>query len=140
VAAARVVVLGAGSVGCFICGAWQAKGLSVSFIGRPRIANAIAANGTTLGYTIDPPISGLDFDSANGIWTGTPDTPGTTTVAVSASNGTGTSRTCLVFRITDPAGSNPSSAITELGGGGCGAGVAGIAIAALGLLGLRRRD
>ena len=47
-AAARVVVLGAGSVGCFIGGAWQAKGLAVSFIGRPRIANDIAANGLEL--------------------------------------------------------------------------------------------
>ena len=47
-AAARIAVLGAGSVGCFIGGAWQAKGLSVSFIGRPRTANAIAANGLEL--------------------------------------------------------------------------------------------
>jgi 2-dehydropantoate 2-reductase len=48
VAAARIVVLGAGSVGCFIGGAWQAKGLPVTFIGRPRVANAIAANGLKL--------------------------------------------------------------------------------------------
>ena len=43
--APRIVVLGAGSVGCFIGGAWQAEGLPVSFIGRSRIANDIAANG-----------------------------------------------------------------------------------------------
>lgn len=100
---------------------------------------AIQATGTTLGYTIDPAISGLVFDSANGIWTGTPDTPGTTTVAVTASNAAGTSRTCLVFRIANPAGSDPSTPVSDLGGGGCGAGVAGIVIAALALLGLRRR-
>lgn len=48
--APRIVVLGAGSVGCFIGGAWQAKGLPVSFIGRSRIANDIAANGLELSY------------------------------------------------------------------------------------------
>jgi len=48
VAADRVAVLGAGSVGCFIGGCWQAAGLSVTFIGRPRIAEDIAANGLTV--------------------------------------------------------------------------------------------
>jgi 2-dehydropantoate 2-reductase len=44
----RVAVLGAGSVGCLIGGAWQAAGLPVSFIGRPRIASDIAEHGLTL--------------------------------------------------------------------------------------------
>jgi 2-dehydropantoate 2-reductase len=48
VAAARIAVLGAGSVGCFIGGCWQAAGLAVTFIGRPRIAQDIAANGLTV--------------------------------------------------------------------------------------------
>ena len=47
-AADRVAVLGAGSVGCFIGGCWQAAGLPVIFIGRPRIAHDIAANGLTV--------------------------------------------------------------------------------------------
>jgi 2-dehydropantoate 2-reductase len=45
VAADRIAVLGAGSVGCFIGGCWQAAGLPVTFIGRPRIAAEIGANG-----------------------------------------------------------------------------------------------
>lgn len=47
-AADRVAVLGAGSVGCFIGGAWAAAGLPVSFIGRPRIARDIKDHGLTL--------------------------------------------------------------------------------------------
>jgi 2-dehydropantoate 2-reductase len=48
VAGDRIVVLGAGSVGCFIGGAWAAAGLPVSFIGRPRIAHDIREHGLTL--------------------------------------------------------------------------------------------
>lgn len=44
----RVAVLGAGSIGCFIGGCWQAAGLPVTFIGRPRLAEEIRANGLTL--------------------------------------------------------------------------------------------
>jgi 2-dehydropantoate 2-reductase len=44
----RIVVLGAGSVGCFIGGCWQAAGLPVTFIGRPRIADEIREHGLTL--------------------------------------------------------------------------------------------
>ena len=47
-AADRIAVLGAGSVGCFIGGCWQAAGLPVSFIGRPRIAHDIHQHGLTL--------------------------------------------------------------------------------------------
>ncbi len=47
-AAARIAVLGAGSVGCFIGGAWQAAGLQVTFIGRPKIARDIHRHGLTL--------------------------------------------------------------------------------------------
>ena len=46
--AARVVVHGAGSVGCFIGGCWRAAGLSVTFIGRPAIAADVAENGLTV--------------------------------------------------------------------------------------------
>lgn len=44
----KIVVLGAGSVGCFVGGAWHAAGLDVSFIGRERIAEDVAAHGMTL--------------------------------------------------------------------------------------------
>ncbi|HVM23165.1 MAG TPA: 2-dehydropantoate 2-reductase [Sphingomicrobium sp.] len=47
-AADRIAVLGAGSVGCFIGGAWAAAGLPVSFIGRPGIARDIHKHGLTL--------------------------------------------------------------------------------------------
>lgn len=47
-AAARVVIHGAGSVGCFIGGCWQAAGLPVSLIGRQTFAKAIAEHGLTL--------------------------------------------------------------------------------------------
>jgi 2-dehydropantoate 2-reductase len=48
VAADKVAILGAGSVGCLIGGAWQAAGVPVSFIGRPRIAEDIARHGLTI--------------------------------------------------------------------------------------------
>lgn len=51
-AADRIAVLGAGSVGCFIGGAWKAAGLPVTFIGRPAIARDIHDNGLILSdYT-----------------------------------------------------------------------------------------
>ncbi|HEY6662825.1 MAG TPA: 2-dehydropantoate 2-reductase [Sphingomicrobium sp.] len=47
-AAARVAILGAGSVGCFIGGCWQAAGVPVTLIGRPRFAGDIAGHGLTV--------------------------------------------------------------------------------------------
>lgn len=47
-AADRIAVLGAGSVGCFIGGSWLAAGLPVTLIGRPNIAEDIAAHGLTV--------------------------------------------------------------------------------------------
>ena len=47
-AADRIAILGAGSVGCLIGGCWQAAGLPVSFIGRSRIARDIAEHGLTV--------------------------------------------------------------------------------------------
>jgi 2-dehydropantoate 2-reductase len=44
----KVAVLGAGSVGCFVGGSWQAAGVPVTFIGRPRLSNDIDAHGMTL--------------------------------------------------------------------------------------------
>jgi 2-dehydropantoate 2-reductase len=48
VAGDRIAVFGAGSVGCFIGGCWAAADLSVSFIGRPKIAHDIRDHGLTL--------------------------------------------------------------------------------------------
>ena len=44
----RIAVLGAGSVGCLIGGAWQAAGFPITFIGRPKLAGDIAEHGLTL--------------------------------------------------------------------------------------------
>jgi 2-dehydropantoate 2-reductase len=44
----RIAILGAGSVGCFVGGAWAAAGLPVTLIGREKIRAAVAAHGLTL--------------------------------------------------------------------------------------------
>ena len=44
----KVAILGAGSVGCFIGGAWAAAGLPVTFIGRPRLSKDVDEHGLTL--------------------------------------------------------------------------------------------
>jgi 2-dehydropantoate 2-reductase len=48
VAAAKVAVLGAGSVGCFIGGCWQAASVPVTFVGRQKLAHDIADYGLTV--------------------------------------------------------------------------------------------
>ena len=45
---AKVAILGAGSVGCFVGGAWAAAGVPVTLIGRERIGADIAKDGLTL--------------------------------------------------------------------------------------------
>lgn len=48
----RIAVFGAGSIGCYVGGAWAAAGLDVSLIGRQRLAKAVASHGLTIGdYT-----------------------------------------------------------------------------------------
>jgi 2-dehydropantoate 2-reductase len=44
----KVAILGAGSVGCFIGGAWVAAGVPVTFIGRPRLSKDTDEHGLTL--------------------------------------------------------------------------------------------
>ena len=44
----KIAIHGAGSVGCFIGGCWQAAGLPVTFIGRPKISEDIKADGLTV--------------------------------------------------------------------------------------------
>jgi 2-dehydropantoate 2-reductase len=48
VAELRVAILGAGSVGCFVGGAWAAAGVPVAFVGRERIAAEVREHGLTL--------------------------------------------------------------------------------------------
>ena len=47
----RIVVHGAGSVGCYVGGAWLAAGLDVAFLGRARVRDEIAEHGLTLSDT-----------------------------------------------------------------------------------------
>jgi len=44
----KVAILGAGSVGCFIGGAWAAAGVPVTFIGRPKMSKDVDEHGLTL--------------------------------------------------------------------------------------------
>jgi 2-dehydropantoate 2-reductase len=44
----RIVIHGAGSVGCYVGAAWMASGLAVSFLGRPSVGDEVAANGLTI--------------------------------------------------------------------------------------------
>ena len=43
-----VLVMGAGAVGCWIGGCLAAAGVAASFVGRPRVLNALRAHGLTL--------------------------------------------------------------------------------------------
>ena len=47
----KVAILGAGSVGCFIGGAWAAAGVPVTFIGRPRLSRISTNTGSPLPIT-----------------------------------------------------------------------------------------
>ncbi len=44
----KIAIFGAGSVGCFIGGAWAAAGVPVTFIGRRKLASDIDQHGLTL--------------------------------------------------------------------------------------------
>jgi 2-dehydropantoate 2-reductase len=61
----KVAILGAGSVGCFVGGAWAAAGVPVTLIGRERIGAAIREHGLTLtdqsGWRTHLPPEDVDF-------------------------------------------------------------------------------
>jgi len=61
----KVAILGAGSVGCFIGGAWAALGLDVTFIGRPKLSADIDEHGLTLtdysGWQAHLPPGDVDY-------------------------------------------------------------------------------
>ena len=44
----KVAILGAGSIGCFVGGCWQAAGLDIRFIGRKRFDDDIRNHGLTV--------------------------------------------------------------------------------------------
>ena len=44
----KVAILGAGSLGCFIGGAWASAGVDVTFIGRPKLSKDVDEFGLTL--------------------------------------------------------------------------------------------
>jgi 2-dehydropantoate 2-reductase len=52
----HVAIFGAGSVGCFIGGAWHAAGLPVSFIGRESVRADVAEHGIILTQSGTSPI------------------------------------------------------------------------------------
>jgi 2-dehydropantoate 2-reductase len=51
-----VAVMGAGSVGCFVGGRLQAAGASVHFVGRPRVLQALKAEGLNLSDCDGAPV------------------------------------------------------------------------------------
>ena len=61
----RVAILGAGSIGCFIGGAWAASGVPVTFIGRPRLSGDVDEHGLTLsdydGWRAHLPPGDVDY-------------------------------------------------------------------------------
>ena len=61
----HIAFYGAGSVGCFVGGAWQAAGLPVSFIGRERTRQDVAKHGITVtdgdGTRLHLPPESVDF-------------------------------------------------------------------------------
>jgi 2-dehydropantoate 2-reductase len=61
----KVAILGAGSVGCFIGGAWAAAGVPVTFIGRPRLSKDLDEHGLTLsdysGWQAHLPPGEIDY-------------------------------------------------------------------------------
>ena len=71
-ARAPALVMGAGAVGCWIGGCLQADGTPVTFVGRPRVLDALRAHGLTLtdleGGTRSVPPAALTLrDSLQGI-------------------------------------------------------------------------
>jgi 2-dehydropantoate 2-reductase len=64
----RVAVLGAGSVGCFVGGAWLAAGIPVRFIGREKFGAAIAEHGLKLtdysGWSVRHEATAVDYGTA----------------------------------------------------------------------------
>lgn len=64
-----VLVFGAGAIGCWLGGALRAAGVSVTFVGRPRVLGALRTHGLTL-TDLDGgrrQVAGLDLDLAEAV-------------------------------------------------------------------------
>jgi 2-dehydropantoate 2-reductase len=64
----KIVIHGAGSIGCYVGGAWLAAGLDVSFLGRARLKAEIAGHGLTLsdpqGWNVQLQPDRVDFSTS----------------------------------------------------------------------------
>lgn len=64
----RIVIFGAGSIGCFLGGNWVRCGFDVRFVGRPSVAAGIARHGLSLtdldGTRFSLPSTGITFSDA----------------------------------------------------------------------------
>lgn len=85
--AGRIVIHGAGAIGCFVGGAWLAKGLDVRLFGRSSLAGEIAENGLRLtdrsGFDLKLPGEAVPFFT-------TPDALAEADLIVLTVKGTGT--------------------------------------------------
>jgi len=66
--ALRIVVHGAGSIGCYVGGAWLAAGIDVTFLGRARVKDELAAHGLGLsdpqGWNVQLQPDRIDFSTS----------------------------------------------------------------------------
>ena len=64
----QIVIHGAGSIGCYVGGAWLAAGLDVTFLGRARVKDELAAHGLTLsdpqGWNVQLQPDRIDFSTS----------------------------------------------------------------------------
>jgi Putative Ig domain len=67
----------------------------------------VTATGAPTSYTAAPLPPGMTFDDARGILGGTPTTPGTTQIQITASNSLGTGMTTLTLTVQPAPGSGP---------------------------------
>ena len=67
----KIVIHGAGSIGCYVGGAWQAAGLDVSFLGRERLKQEVSEHGIALtdtqGWSAQIPPGEIDFSTSQSI-------------------------------------------------------------------------
>lgn len=65
----KIAILGAGSIGCFVGGLWQAAGLEIVFVGRKAIAGEVARTGMRLtdhaGLDLALPAADIRFSTSS---------------------------------------------------------------------------
>ncbi len=63
----KIVIHGAGAIGCFVGGAWAAAGLDVTLVGRDYVAETVKKHGMTLtdyqGFSANLPIDQVRFST-----------------------------------------------------------------------------